>query len=115
MVEEIFANLGKYFQANKVTQQQVYYFSIDEVKKTVTLKSLLASPIRLTSKTISALPSSLTDETGSGSFSITIPAAAKTLEAQKRAETHNKMRGIIFIILSSTLVGSGICNVWILF
>ena len=37
MVEEIFANLGKHFQPNKVAQQQVFYFSVDEVKKTVTL------------------------------------------------------------------------------
>lgn len=37
MVEEIFANLGNYFQANRVATQQVYYFSVDEVKKTVTL------------------------------------------------------------------------------
>ena len=37
MVEEIFINLGDYFQANKVAQKQVFYFSVDEVKKTVTL------------------------------------------------------------------------------
>ncbi len=37
MVEEIFANLGKHFQANKVAHKQVFYFSVDEVKKTVTL------------------------------------------------------------------------------
>jgi putative sterol carrier protein len=37
MVEEIFANLEKHFQPNKVAQQQVFYFSVDEVKKTVTL------------------------------------------------------------------------------
>ncbi len=37
MVEEVFASLGNCFQANKVAQQQVYYFSVDEVKKTVTL------------------------------------------------------------------------------
>ena len=37
MVEEIFAGLGECFQANKVEQRQVYYFSVDEVKKTVTL------------------------------------------------------------------------------
>ena len=37
MVEEIFAGLGKCFQADKVTQRQVYYFSVDDVKKTVTL------------------------------------------------------------------------------
>ena len=37
MVEEVFARLGEYFQANKVAQQQVFYFSVDEVKKTVTL------------------------------------------------------------------------------
>ena len=37
MVEEIFVNLGKHFQPNKVAQQQVFYFSVDEVKKTVTL------------------------------------------------------------------------------
>jgi putative sterol carrier protein len=37
MVEEIFASLGENFRANKVATQQVYYFSIDDVKKTVTL------------------------------------------------------------------------------
>ena len=37
MVEEIFANLENYFQVNKVAQKQVFYFSVDEVKKTVTL------------------------------------------------------------------------------
>ncbi len=37
MIEEIFADLGKCFQADKVTQRQVYYFSVDDVKKTVTL------------------------------------------------------------------------------
>ena len=37
MVEEIFASLVKHFQPNKVVQQQVFYFSVDEVKKTVTL------------------------------------------------------------------------------
>jgi hypothetical protein len=39
MVEEVFASLGEYFQANKVAQPQVFYFSVDEVKKTVTLNS----------------------------------------------------------------------------
>ena len=37
MIEEIFASLEDSFQANKVATQQVYYFSVDEVKKTVTL------------------------------------------------------------------------------
>lgn len=37
MVEEIFSNLGTSFQADQVTQKQVYYFSVDEVKKTVIL------------------------------------------------------------------------------
>jgi len=37
MIEEIFASLGEAFQAGKVATQQVYYFSIDNVKKTVTL------------------------------------------------------------------------------
>lgn len=37
MVEGIFADLEAQFQANKVAQQKVYYFSIDALKKTVTL------------------------------------------------------------------------------
>jgi hypothetical protein len=37
MVEEVFARLGESYQADKITQKQVYYFSVDEVKKTVTL------------------------------------------------------------------------------
>jgi hypothetical protein len=37
MVEEIFAGLGECFQVNQVEQQQVFYFSVDEVKRTVTL------------------------------------------------------------------------------
>ncbi len=37
MVEEIFARLEKHFRANRVAKQQVYYFSVDDVKKTVTL------------------------------------------------------------------------------
>jgi len=37
MVEEVFAHLEERFQASKVAQKQVYYFSVDDVKKTVTL------------------------------------------------------------------------------
>lgn len=37
MVEKIFADLEGYFLPNKVTQQKVFYFSVDAVKKTVTL------------------------------------------------------------------------------
>jgi hypothetical protein len=37
MVEEIFARLGEAFQADKVVRQKVYYFSVDELKRTVTL------------------------------------------------------------------------------
>ena len=37
MVEEIFSHLESSFQADKVTQQQVFYFSIDDVKRTVNL------------------------------------------------------------------------------
>ena len=37
MVEEIFSSLEKSFQADQVTKQQVFYFSLDGVKKTVTL------------------------------------------------------------------------------
>jgi len=37
MIGEIFASLESSFQADKITQQQVFYFSIDDVKRTVTL------------------------------------------------------------------------------
>jgi hypothetical protein len=37
MVEEIFARLGEGFQADKVVRQKVYYFSVDDLKRTVTL------------------------------------------------------------------------------
>lgn len=37
MVEEIFSGLGESFQADKVAKKQVYYFSVDEVKRTVTM------------------------------------------------------------------------------
>jgi hypothetical protein len=37
MVEEIFARLGESFQADKVVRPKVYYFSVDDLKRTVTL------------------------------------------------------------------------------
>jgi putative sterol carrier protein len=37
MVEEIFTRLRESFQADKVAKKRIYYFSVDEVKKTVTL------------------------------------------------------------------------------
>jgi putative sterol carrier protein len=37
MVEEIFSRLGEAFQEDKVERQKVYYFSVDELKRTVTL------------------------------------------------------------------------------
>lgn len=37
MVEEIFAGLEDSFQREQVARRQVYYFSVDDVKKTVTL------------------------------------------------------------------------------
>lgn len=39
MVEEVFAQLGESFQADKIAKKHIYYFSVDEVKKTVTLSS----------------------------------------------------------------------------
>lgn len=37
MVEEIFAGLEGCFRAARIAQQKVYYFSVGEVKKTVTV------------------------------------------------------------------------------
>jgi hypothetical protein len=37
MIEEVFARLEERFQVDQVTQKLVYYFSVDEVRKTVTL------------------------------------------------------------------------------
>ncbi len=37
MVAEIFTRLGESFLADKVERQKVYYFSVDELKRTVIL------------------------------------------------------------------------------
>lgn len=39
MIEEVFASLPQSFRPDVVTKPQVYYFSIGEVKKTVTLSA----------------------------------------------------------------------------
>lgn len=37
MVEEIFAHLEDEFQEGRVAQRKIYYFSVDDVKRTVTV------------------------------------------------------------------------------
>ncbi len=37
MVEDVFARLGELFQADQVSGEKVYYFSVDETRKTVFL------------------------------------------------------------------------------